>query len=98
MYPWRVHASLLITAADGSNWIGTGWFVSPRVLVTAGHCVFIKGSGVPNINEHLERIGRDATEDQKLELLAEVKAASIDKRDLLDPEEFEEIARRVLGS
>src|SRR5688500_5869439 len=23
-YPWRVHASLSITAADGSMWIGTG--------------------------------------------------------------------------
>jgi uncharacterized protein YpuA (DUF1002 family) len=50
-----------------------------------------------NINEHLERIGRDATEDQKLELLAEVKAASMAKHDLLDPEEFEDIVARVLG-
>lgn len=40
-YPWRVHASLLITAADGSTWVGTGWFISPRTLVTAGHCVYI---------------------------------------------------------
>ena len=46
-YPWRVHASLLITAADASRWIGTGWFISPRVLITAGHVVCIKGSGVP---------------------------------------------------
>ncbi|MQA62661.1 MAG: trypsin-like serine protease [Actinophytocola sp.] len=46
-YPWRAHASLLITAADGSSWIGTGWFISPRTLITAGHCVFIKNSGVP---------------------------------------------------
>jgi isopropylmalate/homocitrate/citramalate synthase len=61
------------------------------------HIVLGKGSGVPNITEHLERIGREATEDQKLQLLAEVKAASIDKRDLLDPEEFEDIVRRILG-
>lgn len=46
-YPWRVSASLLITAADNSQWIGTGWFISPRTLVTAGHCVYIKNSGVP---------------------------------------------------
>lgn len=45
-YPWRANASLLITARDGSTWVGTGWFISPRTLVTAGHCVFIKGSGV----------------------------------------------------
>lgn len=47
VYPWRVHASLLITAADGSRWIGTGWFISPRTLITAGHVVYIKNSGVP---------------------------------------------------
>ncbi|WP_109524044.1 MULTISPECIES: trypsin-like serine peptidase [Nocardia] len=46
-YPWRVHASLLITAADGSRWVGTGWFLGPHTLGTAGHVVFIKNSGVP---------------------------------------------------
>jgi glutamyl endopeptidase len=45
-YPWRVHASLLITARDGSRWIGTGWFIGPHTLATAGHVVFIKNSGV----------------------------------------------------
>jgi glutamyl endopeptidase len=46
-YPWSINASLLITARDGSQWIGTGWFISPRTLVTAGHCVYIKGSEIP---------------------------------------------------
>lgn len=46
-YPWRVHASLLITARDGSRWIGTGWFIGPHTLATAGHVVHIKNSGVP---------------------------------------------------
>lgn len=46
-YPWRAHASLLITAADGSSWIGTAWFIGPHTLATAGHCVYIKNSGVP---------------------------------------------------
>jgi len=45
-YPWRVTASLLITAADNNRYIGTGWFISPRTLITAGHCVFIKHSGI----------------------------------------------------
>jgi glutamyl endopeptidase len=45
-YPWRVHASLLITARDGSRWIGTGWFIGPHTLATAGHVVYIKNSGV----------------------------------------------------
>lgn len=46
VYPWRVHASLLITARDGSRWIGTGWFIGPHTLMTAGHVVYIKNSGV----------------------------------------------------
>jgi glutamyl endopeptidase len=47
-YPYRVNASLLITARDGSQWIGTAWFISARTLITAGHCVYITNSGVPN--------------------------------------------------
>ena len=40
-YPWRAHASLLITAADDSQRIGTGWFIGPHTLMTAGHVVNI---------------------------------------------------------
>lgn len=46
VYPWRVHCSLLITAADNSKWIGTGWFIGPHTVMTAGHVVYIKNSGV----------------------------------------------------
>ena len=65
-YPWRVSASLLITAADNSQWIGTGWFISPRTLITAGHCVYIKHSGVPGRDGWVKKIqvmpGRNGTE------------------------------------
>jgi V8-like Glu-specific endopeptidase len=44
-YPWRCIASLLVTAADGSNWIGTAWLVSPRLMLTAGHCVYMHDRG-----------------------------------------------------
>jgi V8-like Glu-specific endopeptidase len=54
--PWRLSASLLITGADNSQWIGTGWFISPRTLATAGHCVFIKGSGVPGRDGFVKKI------------------------------------------
>lgn len=47
IYPYRAIASLLIVAADNSAWVGTGWFISPKTLVTAGHCVYIRNSGVP---------------------------------------------------
>lgn len=65
-YPWRVTASLLITAADNSQWIGTAWFISPRTLATAGHCVYIKNSGVPGRDGWVKKIqvmpGRNGTE------------------------------------
>jgi V8-like Glu-specific endopeptidase len=44
-YPWRCICSLVLTAADGTNWIGTGWLVSPRMLLTAGHCVYMSNQG-----------------------------------------------------
>lgn len=54
--PWRMNASLLITAADNSQWIGTGWFIGPHTLMTAGHVVFIKNSGVPGRDGWVKRI------------------------------------------
>jgi V8-like Glu-specific endopeptidase len=56
VYPWRVHASLLITAADNSQWIGTGWFIGPHTLITAGHVVHIKNSGVSGRDGWVKRI------------------------------------------
>ena len=56
VYPWRVHASLLITAADNSMWIGTGWFIGPHTLMTAGHVVYIKNSGVPGRDGWVKKI------------------------------------------
>ena len=44
-YPWRVICSLLITARDGSRWIGTGWLVGPRTVITAGHVVYMHRHG-----------------------------------------------------
>ena len=64
-YPWRVHASLLITAADNSMWIGTGWFIGPHTLMTAGHVVHIKNSGVAGRDGWVKKIqvmpGRNGT-------------------------------------
>lgn len=44
-YPWRCICSLRINAADGRSFIGTGWLVSPRVVVTAGHCIYLHDAG-----------------------------------------------------
>jgi len=56
VYPWRAHASLLITARDNSMWIGTGWFIGPHTLMTAGHVVYIKNSGVPGRDGWVSKI------------------------------------------
>jgi V8-like Glu-specific endopeptidase len=44
-YPWRAICSLKITAANGKKFIGTGWLVSPRTVITAGHCVYMHDEG-----------------------------------------------------
>lgn len=55
-YPWRIQCSLLITARDNSMWIGTGWFIGPHTLMTAGHVVYIKNSGVPGRDGWVKKI------------------------------------------
>jgi len=57
-----------------------------------------KGSGADNIAEHLAAIDREASPEQQLEILALVKSASLQKGDLLETEEFADLARGILGS
>ncbi|MBL7255719.1 trypsin-like serine peptidase [Paractinoplanes lichenicola] len=38
--PWRMICSLRLTGPTGAGAIGTGWFIGPRTVLTAGHCVF----------------------------------------------------------
>jgi glutamyl endopeptidase len=56
IYPWRAISSLLITAADPSMWIGTGWFIGPHTVMTAGHVVYIKNSNVPGRDGWVKKI------------------------------------------
>lgn len=44
-YPWRCICALQITAADQTLWSGTGWLAGPRLVVTAGHCVYMHEHG-----------------------------------------------------
>lgn len=55
-----------------------------------------KGSGVANIEEHLERRGLKATSEQTNEILAQVKQMSIETKRLLSEDEFNQIAKSVL--
>jgi glutamyl endopeptidase len=40
LLPWRMICALRVRGSNGKTIIGTGWFVGPRTLLTAGHCVF----------------------------------------------------------
>lgn len=44
-YPWRTICHLEIAAANGKSFIGSGAFIGPRVVLTAGHCVYLHGNG-----------------------------------------------------
>ena len=58
-FPWRAVCALKITAKDNSRWIGTGFLISPRTVITAGHCVFMHDHGgwaksievIPGLND-----------------------------------------------
>ncbi|BCU10608.1 MAG: serine protease [Microcystis sp. M048S1] len=43
--PWRWICELIITFADGVQARGTGWFIGPRTVMTAGHCVYSHSNG-----------------------------------------------------
>ena len=43
--PWRMIAQLIITLSNRARVRGTGWFISPRTLMTAGHCVYSHRNG-----------------------------------------------------
>ena len=43
--PWRQICALRIQSVTGASYSGTGWFIGPQVLATAGHCVFLQKEG-----------------------------------------------------
>ena len=43
--PWRMICQLIITMGNGATSRGTGWFISPRTVMTAGHCVHSSRNG-----------------------------------------------------
>ena len=56
-----------------------------------------KGSGVPNIDEALERLGITASDTQKMEILKGVKLRSVALRGMVDDRDFRDIANKVIS-
>jgi glutamyl endopeptidase len=41
LYPWRANAALSIKIpGSGDAFLGSGWFIGPYAVITAGHCVY----------------------------------------------------------
>lgn len=40
--PWRMICALRMRGPNGAGALGTGWFIGPKTVLTAGHCVFSK--------------------------------------------------------
>ena len=57
-----------------------------------------KGSGLANIEEHLEKRGRSATPEQSTTLMNRVKQMSTEKKALIDDAEFDKLVNEVLGA
>ena len=55
-----------------------------------------KNSGPPSMEEYCEKLGIQATEEERMAMLQLVKAKSFEKKDLLTPDEFKAIAEQVL--
>jgi glutamyl endopeptidase len=43
--PWRRVCALRITFPSGATYRGTGFFIGPRAIATAGHCVYLHNKG-----------------------------------------------------
>lgn len=43
--PWRLICQLIITRRDNRTSRCTGWFIGPRTVMTAGHCVYSRAAG-----------------------------------------------------
>lgn len=48
-YPYKIICRLIIIDKNGEEWIGTGFFISPKCIITSGHCVYFNNQWVKRI-------------------------------------------------
>ena len=73
-------------------------FLPELVGQTGPRIVLGKGSGIDNVVEGLERIGVTATGEEKLDILQQVKARSLERKSLLDDSDLKNIFDSVVTS
>lgn len=39
-FPFRLICRLVVEEKNGKKWVATGFFISPKCVITSGHCVF----------------------------------------------------------
>lgn len=44
-YPYRSICCFIATFPNGTSTLGTGWMAGPRLMMTAGHCVYLHSRG-----------------------------------------------------
>lgn len=64
--PYSGICMLNLKSPKGASFVGTGWLVSPRVVITAGHCVFDTwdGEGLGEVLEVTADFGREGNKTQ----------------------------------
>jgi V8-like Glu-specific endopeptidase len=45
VFPWRSICQLILRFRNGASARGTGWFIGPHTVMTAGHCVYSHSNG-----------------------------------------------------
>lgn len=71
----------------------------PELVGQSGPRIVLgKGSGIENVSDALGRLGRTATEEEKLEILQEVKRRSLESKTLLTDDDVRAIADAVLAA
>lgn len=75
--------------------------LSPYLPELTGHkkvgLVMGKHSGIPTVNEWLGKLGKNASEEQKLEMVQLIKDRAYEKSSLLNEEDFKNIVAKVIG-
>lgn len=76
MNPWRQICALRIVSQTGRTFVGTGWFIAPGVLATAGHCVFLQDEG--GWAKSIRAIPAKYGSDEPFGILTSQRFASVD--------------------